>query len=237
MTKINAAGSALIYSTYLGGNGFDGDQGNDIAVDDLGNAYIVGQTDSPDFPVVNALQADLLGDSDVFIAKLTATGSELIYSTYLGGDSVDFGNAITVDDFGNAYITGVTQSSNFSTVDPLQAQLAGPSDAFVAQIDQTGSSLLFSTYLGGVGDEEGSGIALDPECNLIIVGTTTSEDFPVENPLQANFGGFSDAFITKIFLESACEEYLLIKTNGFFEPTNASWRGMSPPIHTNFVYQ
>lgn len=206
VTKINAAGSALIYSTYLGGSGFDGDQGNDIAVDDLGNAYIVGQTDSPDFPVVNALQADLLGDSDAFIAKLTATGSELIYSTYLGGDSVDFGNAITVDDFGNAYITGVTQSSNFPTVDPLQSQLAGPSDAFVAQIDQTGASLLFSTYLGGDGDEEGSGIALDPECNLIVVGTTTSEDFPVENPLQANFGGFSDAFITKVFLESACEE-------------------------------
>src|SRR4029077_1139456 len=113
VAKLNSAGSALVYSTYLGGS--DNDIGNRIAVDALGNAYVTGTTSSSDFPTVNALYPALRGVADAFVAKLSPSGSALIYSTYLGGSDSESGYAIAVDSSGNAYVTGQTASTDFPT--------------------------------------------------------------------------------------------------------------------------
>jgi hypothetical protein len=186
----------LSYSTYLGGNG--GDSGNAIAVDSGGNAYITGSTASPNFPTKNALQPALGGGNNAFIAKLDPTGSALVYSTYLGGNSGDFGNAIAVDASGNAYVTGETASTNFPTKNALQSASGGSLDAFVAKLDPTGSTLIYSTYLGGSGGDLGNGIAVDGAGNAYITGSTASPNFPTKNALQPALGGGSDAFIAKL---------------------------------------
>jgi Beta-propeller repeat len=122
----------LVYSTYLGGSG--GDEGRGIAVDNRGNAYVTGSTDSTNFPTVNAVQPALGGNSDAFVAKLTGNGSQLLYSTYLGGTAGDIGLGIAVDDRGNAYVAGLTRSTNFPTVNAAQPAFGGDSDAFVAKL-------------------------------------------------------------------------------------------------------
>ncbi len=133
VTKLNPAGSALVYSTYLGGS--DNDTGWGIAVDSQGNAYVTGHTQSADFPIMNPLQAALGGSADAFVAKLDPAGSALIYSTYLGGKSFDGGNGIGLDPDGNAYVTGSTSSFDFPTMNPLQAAKGGSQDAFVTQLN------------------------------------------------------------------------------------------------------
>ena len=132
MAKLNPAGSALVYSTYLGGS--SGDGGNGIAVDSSGNAYVTGYTNSTNFPTANPLQAVYGGCGDAFVAKLNPGGSALVYSTYLGGSSDDRGYGIAVDSSGNAYVTGYTDSTNFPTANPLQAFSGGFYDAFVTKI-------------------------------------------------------------------------------------------------------
>jgi hypothetical protein len=202
VTKINPAGSALVYSTYLGGSGSDGAAA--IAVDGSGNAYITGSADSHDFPIVNPFQAFLagpFGDSDAFVTKINAAGSALVYSTYLGGNSIDAGTAIAVDPAGSAYVTGYTFSSNFPTNNPLQANFCC-SAVFVTKFDDTGSALLFSTYLGannGDTNNNGYGIAVDNSGNAYVAGLTVALTFPTANPLQAsNGGGGGDAFVSVI---------------------------------------
>ena len=141
MTKLNAAGSALVYSTYLGGsNTVCCEEGNGIAVDGNGNAYITGRTDSPDFPTANPLQGALGGDIDAFVTKLNAAGSVARYSTYLGGSGADESNAITVDASGNAYVTGATSSSDFPTASLFQGAPGGDSDAFIAKLNAAGEN-------------------------------------------------------------------------------------------------
>ena len=133
--KLTADGSALVYSTYLGGSGFE--SGNGIAVDAVGNAYVTGQTSSPDFPTVNPLQPTLpsVESESAFVAELTADGWAFVYSTYLGGSVNDFGQGIAVDAAGNAYVTGLTRSSDFPTANALQpAYGGGKENAFVAKI-------------------------------------------------------------------------------------------------------
>ena len=131
VAKLNASGSALIYSTYLGGTG--GDAGLGIAVDSSGNAYVAGRTGSTDFPTANPIQSKYGGGTfDAFVAKLNASGSALLYSTYLGGNSEDDGNGIAVDAAGSAYVAGLTTSTDFPTANPLQSKNAGSSDVFVA---------------------------------------------------------------------------------------------------------
>src|SRR6266851_2641562 len=186
----------LSYSTYLGGS--SDDEGNAIAVDSSGNAYVTGSTGSTNFPIKNPLQSAFGGSSDVFVTKLDPTGSTLIYSTFLGGSAADAGNAIAVDGSGNAYITGGTNSANFPTKNPLQAALGGASDAFVAKLDPTGSALVYSTFLGGTMDDVGNGIAVDSSGNAYATGNTLSTNFPTKNPLQPASGGARDAFVAKL---------------------------------------
>jgi hypothetical protein len=139
----------LVYSTFLGGS--DIDWGSDVAVDGSGNAYVTGLTASINFPTQNPYQTDQ-GIWDIFVTKLSGSGS-LIYSTYLGGGGHDEGSGIAVDGNGNAYVTGFTNSSNFPTLNPYQTYQGG-GDVFVTKLSSTGNSLIYSTYLGGAGDDQ-----------------------------------------------------------------------------------
>jgi len=206
VAKLNAAGSALVYSTYLGGS--EDDFGYGIAVDSAGNAYVAGGTMSTDFPTVNPLQGSNLCSGlvvecgEAFVAKLNAAGSALVYSTYLGGNDGASGGGIAVDSSGNAYVTGGTESTDFPTVNPLQGTRYGGSDAFVAKLNTTGSALVYSTYMGGSGEDGGGGIAVDSSGNAYVAGTTDSTDFPTVNPIQATCGGSAltcyNAFVAKL---------------------------------------
>jgi hypothetical protein len=208
VAKLNTAGSALVYSTYLGGSvdessaGLGGDFGGSIAVDSAGSAYVVGLTESPDFPTQNPLQpvigglpCGLFGCRDAFVAKLNAAGSALLYSTYLGGSEEDSGFGIAVDTAGNAYVTGQTSSPNFPTQNPLQPTIGGDLDAFLAKLNAAGSALVYSTYLGGSGDDHALGISVHSTGNAYISGLTFSTDFPTKNPIQPTHAG---AFVAKI---------------------------------------
>jgi hypothetical protein len=195
--KINSAGNALDYSTYLGGSGDDYAYG--IAVDNSGNAYVTGKTASINFPTRNALYPDILGSPDAFVTKINSSGNALVYSTYLGGSKTDAGYAIAVDDSGNAYVAGETNSDEFPVKNAFQNALAGYSDAFVTKINSTGSSIVYSTYFGGAkGSDSGRGVAVDSAGNMYVTGYTTSSDLPVENALQSSYRGSTDAFVTKI---------------------------------------
>ena len=198
VAKLNTAGSALIYSTYLGDSGNDGVYG--IAVDGSGNAYVSGVTTSTNFPTQNPLQAtNGGGPSDGFVAKLDATGSALVYSTYLGGSGTDQANRIAVDSSGNAYVAGSTDSTNFPTQIPFQAANGGgSSDGFVTKLNPAGSALLYSTYLGGSGNDSAFAIAIDSSGSAYVAGSTDSTNFPTQNPLQAANAGTTDAFVAKL---------------------------------------
>ena len=201
VTKVNAAGSELIYSTYLGGNSTD--EGFAIAVDAAGSAYVTGHTDSNNFPTVIPVQAPLGGGvlgGDAFVTKLNPAGSALEYSTYLGGSLFDRGNGIDVDAAGKAYVVGQTRSSDFPiTGGAAQTVFGGESDAFVTMVNATGSALDYSTYLGGLDEEDGTGIAVDSTGNAYVTGSTASSNFPTAGtPFQRTLSGSSDAFVTKL---------------------------------------
>jgi hypothetical protein len=201
VSKIDPSGSALVYSTYLGGAAEDLGQG--IATDSAGNAYVTGQTNSTNFPTINPLQANNAGGGDVFVAEINSAGSELVYSTYLGGSNLDYGDAIAVDSTGNAYVTGTTYSTNFPTKNPLQPALAADWDAFVAKIGPSGSDLAYSTYLGGSGSDgvggSGYGIAVDDAGNAYVAGYSTSANFPTTpGAFQTTYAGNWDAVVSKI---------------------------------------
>src|SRR5258708_2543291 len=193
---IDPVTDTLIYSTYLGGSGED--TGLGIAVDSAGDAYVTGWTSSPDFPTTNPLQPANGGGYDAFVAKLNPTGSALIYSTYLGGSGYDFGYSIVADSAGNAHVTGPTTSTNFPTMNPLQATNGGGWDAFVAELTSVGSALVYSTYLGGSGYVFGNGMAAAGVGNASLDGAPPSTDFPTMNPLQPANGGGGDAFVAKL---------------------------------------
>jgi hypothetical protein len=197
VAKLSADGRTLRYSTFLGTNG--GDTGSDIAVDLLGRAYVAGSTDSRDFPTVNAIQPTSGGSGDAFVARFTADGSALNYSTYLGGSSGDSITGIAVDLSGQAYVTGGTQSPDFPIKNAPQPTLASEPDAFVAKLSADGRALRYSTYLGGSSVDTGRGIAVDLRGQAYVIGVTNSPDFPTRNALQPDFGGGQlDAFVTKM---------------------------------------
>jgi hypothetical protein len=196
VAKLSASGSGLVYSTYLGGSGWD--QGMGIALDESGNVYVTGLTDSIDFPTVNPFQAARGAGVNAFVAKLNAAGSALVYSTYLGGNGNDHGYGIAVDASGSAYLTGMTSSNNFPTANPLQGSNGGGVDAFVAKLSPAGSALVYSTYLGGRDEDVGFGISVDASGNACLVGHTRSTNFPTANALQAVPGGAQNAFVAKL---------------------------------------
>ena len=198
VTKINASGSALVYSTYLGGSGSNGDVGFGIVVDASGNAYVTGGTSSRNFPTANALQSTLGGSSNAFVTKINASGSALVYSTYLGGGGVDHGYGIAVDASGNAYVSGFTSSTNFPTANALQSTLGGSQNAFVTKINASGSALVYSTYLGGSAFDFGTDIAVDASGSVYVTGYSLSTNFPTSNAPQPTLAGRSNAFVTKI---------------------------------------
>jgi hypothetical protein len=196
VAKLDAAGSSLVYATYLGGGSTD--QAFAIATDSSGSVYVTGLTYSSNFPTVNPVQPATGGSPDVFMAKLDAAGSTLVYSTYLGGSSGEQGLGIAVDSAGNAYVTGWTLSTNFPTSSPIQATTGGGYDAFVTKLDATGASLVYSTYLGGSGTDEAFAIAVDSTSNAYVTGLTYSNNFPLVSPLQPAYGGVEDAFVLKM---------------------------------------
>jgi hypothetical protein len=199
VAKFNTVTHQLVYATYMGGGGED--RAFRVAVDAAGNAYITGDTDSTNFPTVNALQSSHSGGAtDAFVAKLNATGSALVYSTYLGGGGIDGGTALAVNGAGEAYVTGFTGSKNFPAVSPLQAENGGGAfDGFIAKLNAAGNQLDYSTYMGGANIDAGFGIAVDAAGNAYVMGVTASQNFPTANPLQRNFGGGSaDLFIARI---------------------------------------
>jgi len=197
VAKLNASGSSLSYCTYLGGSGDD--DGHGIAVDSAGNAYVAGSTTSTNFPTRNPLQPASGGGEDAFVAKLSADGGSLVYSTYLGGSSNDLANAIAIDPTGEAYLSGPTVSTNFPTQNPLQPASAGGGDDFVAKLNAAGNALVYSTYLGGSGADQGNAIAVDGAGEAYLTGSTSSTNFPTQNPLQpTSGGGADDAFVAKL---------------------------------------
>lgn len=189
----------IVYSTYLGGpaQGI----GAGIAVDSNGCAYVIGETNSLTFPLKNPIYPTAHGDLDVTVSKFDPSGSTLVYSTYLGSSSFDLGRSIAVDAAGNVYVAGMTGGLDFPTANAFQSNFGGNTDAFVTKIGPSGSSLVYSTFLGGSGFEDGSGIAVDAAGSVFVTGQTKSADFPVANAYQGTFHGTlvsADAFLTKL---------------------------------------
>ncbi|MBN2134607.1 MAG: SBBP repeat-containing protein, partial [Acidobacteria bacterium] len=202
VTKLASTGSSLVYSTYLGGSGSE--VGYGIAVDSFRQAYITGYTISSNFPTVNQYQTDQ-GSADVFVTKLSSSGSSLAYSTYLGGSGNDEGYGIAVDSTGAAYITGNTNSSDFPTANQYQTD-QGSTDVFVTKLASTGSSLEYSTYLGGSGNDYGEGIAVDSTGAAYITGYAESSDFPTVNQYQTDQGS-TDVFVTRFTSNGSSLDY------------------------------
>jgi MBG domain (YGX type)/Beta-propeller repeat/Bacterial Ig-like domain (group 3) len=199
-----AGAASLIYSTYLGGTGYD--LAYAVAVDSLGAAYVTGATYSTDFPTLNAIDSTFngpLGYYDLFVTKFSPAGDTLVYSTYLGGTADDYGQGIAVDSSGAAYVTGYTTSTDFPTVDPLYLYSSSYEDVIVAAINPAGSALVYSTYLGGASNRDyGYAIAASPSGTVYVTGSAGSigpNIFPTTaNAFQTAVGGSGDAFLVKI---------------------------------------
>ena len=195
VTAIGPYGTSLLYSTYLGGS--DEDVAYAIAVDGLGNTYVAGETLSPDFPnSPGVIQTSKLGSYDAFVASLNASGTALNYSTFLGGSSDDHAYGVAVDSSGNAYVTGYTASTDFPhTAGVVQPHIGGGYDAFVTEVNPSGTALVYSTFLGGSGDDFAFAIAVDNIGNAYLTGDTSSTNFPVtadaaQRGLAAEYGAF-----------------------------------------------
>ena len=194
VAKINPTGTGLIYSTYLGGGGLD--IGLALRVDSAGNAYVAGTANSGNFPTKNAIQGISGGGADAFVFKLNPTGTQLVFSTFLGGAGVDFAQGLALDASSNVYIGGFTYSTNFPTLNALQATASGGQEAWVAKIASSGTALVYSTYLGGSQADSAQAVGVDAAGDVYVAGDTYSSDFPIKNSLQA-YGGGDDAFVVK----------------------------------------
>ncbi len=213
VTKLNPTGTALVYSTFLGGTKISGDSlsGGDsvnaIALDAIGNAYVVGDSSSQNFPTTEgAVQTKFPGSitnnaaNSAFVTKINSMGTGLVYSTFLGGDTFDSSIAIVVDSVNRAYVIGNTSSSNFPvTRDAIQARVSGELDVFVTQLNETGRQLVYSTLLGGSSSELAIGIAVDKTGSIYFAGVTSSSNYPVTmNAFQPKFDNIIDGFISKM---------------------------------------
>ena len=218
VTKLNATGTALVYSTYLGG-GFNLEGGAAIAVDASGNAYVAGATNGG-FPTVSgSFDTSYNGGAfDAFVTKVNPAGSGLVYSSYLGGNDEDYAFGLALDAAGNVYLTGYTPSTNFPVASAFQGTIAGGFDAFVTKLNAAGSALVYSSYLGGTGNEGltsslgtelqiAGGIAVDAAGAAYVTGFTDSIDFPTTAPWQAAKAGGFDAWVAKIAPAGTSKEY------------------------------
>ena len=205
LTEMKPDGSALIYSTYIGGTGAD--FGTAVTLDTSGNAYVAGSTQSTDFPTKNPLQLGNVGLSDAFVTEVDLTsGSEtygqLKYSTYLGGSLADYGTGIAVRQSGanwNIYLCGYTSSTDFPTQSALQSSLSGGTDIFITEFTPGSSALLFSTYLGGSSNDRAFAMIVDASGNIFLTGDTQSTNFPVTaTAYQSSVLGTANAFLTKV---------------------------------------
>jgi hypothetical protein len=197
VTKLSPTGQTLEYSTFLGGA--ENDSGHGIAVDSKRMAYVTGATRSGNFPLKEAFQKTkgTYGE-DAFLTKLSSSGKSLIYSTYLGGESVDWGYSIAVDKIGAAYLAGVTGSTDFPAKTPFQKTLRGNVDAFVTKFSSSGQTLEYSTFLGGTDVDYGGGIAVDGNGAAWVTGGTNSKNFPLKDAYQKTNRGKSDVFIANL---------------------------------------
>ncbi|MCB0859671.1 MAG: SBBP repeat-containing protein [Solirubrobacterales bacterium] len=202
VTKLAPDGGSLTYSTCLGGSDYD--YGRGIAVDGSGSAYVAGATDSSDFNRVGGIEGNE-GGQDAFVSKLAPNGGSLVYSTYLGGGGDDAGNGIAVDASGSAYLTGSTESSDFNRVGGIEGD-EGMKDAFISKLAPNGSSLVYSTYLGGSSDDAGNGIAVDASGSAFVAGATDSSDFNRVGGIEGDEGG-KDAFVSKLAPNGASLAY------------------------------
>jgi hypothetical protein len=225
VTRINANGTLLGYSTYLGGS--SDDTGTAIAVDSSGNAYVTGETTDSnttvatgDFPVTTGAFQTSYGNgsaaagSNAFVTKLNVAGSGLTYSTYLGGSTADVAVGISLDSSNEAYVTGTTLSADFPLVNPFQTALSGNSDAFITEVNTNATGLAYSSYLGGNLDENydaatgsffGGGIAVDSSAKAHLTGSTTSTSgLATTGALQTTYGGgLFDAFAAEVSAAAA----------------------------------
>jgi hypothetical protein len=203
VTELSADGTALVYSTYLGGSGDD--RGYGIAVDEDGNAYVTGRTSSTDFPTTpGAFQTTSVGGQHAFVSRIRWDGTALDYSTYYGGSGNDVGTGIALDAFHNAFITGQTTSPDLPLAAPLQGNLAGTANAFVAEFDPIGDALVNATYWGGSASDQANGIAVLPGTDgpatdsVFLTGFTQSRDFPTVNALFNSLPGVINTWVARL---------------------------------------
>lgn len=208
VSRVNAAGDGLVYSTFLGGTADDA--GLAIALDSLDDAFVTGYTLSGAFPVTQAFDTSFNGSLDVFLTKLYSSGDSLVYSTYLGGTGNDLGAGVAVDDFGYAYLTGNTFSSNFPTAAALDSTHAAGADVYVTCFSEAGDSLVYSTYVGASHLDFGYAIAVDTGQNAFVGGYTSSSTFPTQNAVQDTLAGAYDAFVFRM----AIDEYICVDSDG-----------------------
>ncbi|MDD1705606.1 MAG: SBBP repeat-containing protein, partial [Methanoregulaceae archaeon] len=195
--KLNRNGTALVYATYIGGTGQD--DGYGIAIDSARNAYIAGSTSSKVFPLNHGPQNTThAGNSDAFIVKINTNGTQFLYSEYIGGLLYENGYGIAVDTSGNAYITGETNSRNFPVRNAFQPSFGGYSDAFITKVAPDGRSFIFSTYLGGSGQDAARAIAVDKEGFVHVTGLTRSDNFPVQSAFIPTNPGLITSFYTRL---------------------------------------
>ncbi len=197
VTELNAAGNALVYSTYLGGN--SDTEGYGIAVDGSGDAFVTGYTDASNLATPGAYQASYSGNGSAFVTELNAGGNALVYSTYLGGNNSTAGQGIAVDGSGDAFITGYTDASNLATPGAYQASYSGNQSAFVTELNPSGSGVVYSTYLGGNNSTAGQGIAVDGSGDAFVTGYTNASNFPTTpGAFQTSNPGNESAFVTEL---------------------------------------
>ncbi len=208
VAKMSVSGGALRYSTVIGGSGEDSGLG--VAVDSIGNAVVVGATESEDFPTVGPLQPRPAGgETDGVVLRLNSNGSELLYSSYLGGGGEDAANAVAIDRDGSTYITGYTASENFPVIEPYQDELIGSPDTFVVKLEPELTGYVYSTFVTIGSGSEGNAIYVDRGGNAHLAGTITVPDAVAGDEDLLFFGG-SDAFAMKL---NPAGDTLLYKTS------------------------